>query len=155
MRRRPPRSTRTDTLFPYTTLFRSSVLSAPDVSQAAEMFIGNWFPPAMRHDAPDLIERFRAMVMATPAPGLAGNFAAVRDLDMRAALPRISRPTLVIAGRHDTVTLASHGELIAAKVPGASLAMLDTVHLPNVEAGAEERRGGKECGEKDGTRGDG
>src|SRR3546814_20900695 len=76
------------------------------------------------------------MVMATPAPGLAGNFAAVRDLDMRAALPRISRPTLVIAGRHDTVTLASHGELIAAKVPGASLAMLDTVHMPNVEAPA-------------------
>src|SRR3546814_3934708 len=27
MRRRPPRSTRTDTLFPYTTLFRSRVLS--------------------------------------------------------------------------------------------------------------------------------
>src|SRR3546814_4593748 len=27
MIRRPPRSTRTDTLFPYTTLFRSSVLS--------------------------------------------------------------------------------------------------------------------------------
>src|SRR3546814_1073072 len=28
MIRRPPRSTRTDTLFPYTTLFRSAVLSA-------------------------------------------------------------------------------------------------------------------------------
>src|SRR3546814_5594768 len=28
MIRRPPRSTRTDTLFPYTTLFRSTVLSA-------------------------------------------------------------------------------------------------------------------------------
>src|SRR3546814_8373953 len=28
MRRRPPRSTRTDTLFPYTTLFRSSPSSA-------------------------------------------------------------------------------------------------------------------------------
>src|SRR3546814_20609783 len=27
MRRRPPRSTRTDTLFPYTTLFRSAVLA--------------------------------------------------------------------------------------------------------------------------------
>src|SRR3546814_1082689 len=27
MRRRPPRSTRTDTLFPYTTLFRSSVVA--------------------------------------------------------------------------------------------------------------------------------
>src|SRR3546814_11147189 len=29
MIRRPPRSTRTDTLFPYTTLFRSSLLVAP------------------------------------------------------------------------------------------------------------------------------
>src|SRR3546814_2333194 len=28
MRRRPPRSTRTDTLFPYTTLFRSNVWSS-------------------------------------------------------------------------------------------------------------------------------
>src|SRR3546814_7031949 len=30
MIRRPPRSTRTDTLFPYTTLFRSRVLPHPD-----------------------------------------------------------------------------------------------------------------------------
>src|SRR3546814_3327422 len=29
MRRRPPRSTRTDTLFPYTTLFRSSIEIGP------------------------------------------------------------------------------------------------------------------------------
>src|SRR3546814_7064409 len=29
MRRRPPRSTRTDTLFPYTTLFRSPVAQCP------------------------------------------------------------------------------------------------------------------------------
>src|SRR3546814_9523820 len=33
MRRRPPRSTRTDTLFPYTTLFRSGLLRAEPVSQ--------------------------------------------------------------------------------------------------------------------------
>src|SRR3546814_14304676 len=30
MIRRPPRSTRTDTLFPYTTLFRSDVFTRPD-----------------------------------------------------------------------------------------------------------------------------
>src|SRR3546814_3026912 len=30
MIRRPPRSTRTDTLFPYTTLFRSSAITGPD-----------------------------------------------------------------------------------------------------------------------------
>src|SRR3546814_12119723 len=33
MRRRPPRLTRTDTLFPYTTLFRSSSRHAPQCSQ--------------------------------------------------------------------------------------------------------------------------
>ncbi|MBO1110776.1 3-oxoadipate enol-lactonase [Bordetella petrii] len=110
-----------------------SVLRAPDLAATADMFMGNWFPPAMRRDAPALVEPFRAMVMSTPAQGLAGNFAAVRDMDMRAALARISRPTLVIAGRHDTVTQASHGEQIAAAVPDARLAMLDTVHMPNLE----------------------
>src|SRR3546814_7211726 len=34
MRRRPPRSTRTDTLFPYTTLFRSVILRADGSEQA-------------------------------------------------------------------------------------------------------------------------
>src|SRR3546814_2671285 len=38
MRRRPPRSTRTDTLFPYTTLFRSSV-AEPKVDSIAGTFV--------------------------------------------------------------------------------------------------------------------
>src|SRR3546814_6181150 len=39
MIRRPPRSTRTDTLFPYTTLFRSSVawLNTPPPAMAASL----------------------------------------------------------------------------------------------------------------------
>src|SRR3546814_10271300 len=43
MIRRPPRSTRTDTLFPYTTLFRSAGQDAPLVvgEAAAAMFIGH------------------------------------------------------------------------------------------------------------------
>src|SRR3546814_15636596 len=38
MIRRPPRSTRTDTLFPYTTLFRSACLFSADGVSAAEHF---------------------------------------------------------------------------------------------------------------------
>src|SRR3546814_8109692 len=37
MIRRPPRSTRTDTLFPYTTLFRSPAFSRPIFSPAASV----------------------------------------------------------------------------------------------------------------------
>src|SRR3546814_2770911 len=38
MRRRPPRSTRTDTLFPYTTLFRASGVIATMIPYAAEIY---------------------------------------------------------------------------------------------------------------------
>src|SRR3546814_9285151 len=37
MRRRPPRSTRTDTLFPYTTLFRSAVKSFKTLDDMGEI----------------------------------------------------------------------------------------------------------------------
>src|SRR3546814_16246285 len=36
MIRRPPRSTRTDTLFPYTTLFRSAVIAVESVFEAGQ-----------------------------------------------------------------------------------------------------------------------
>src|SRR3546814_20104237 len=39
MIRRPPRSTRTDTLFPYTTLFRSKAAGAPTVAGDDEDFV--------------------------------------------------------------------------------------------------------------------
>src|SRR3546814_2771804 len=39
MCRRPPRSTRTDTLFPYTTLFRSVIGASPSVSDGTGMLL--------------------------------------------------------------------------------------------------------------------
>src|SRR3546814_13595898 len=42
MIRRPPRSTRTDTLFPYTTLFRSSRTSFPVASSSGWRWPGHW-----------------------------------------------------------------------------------------------------------------
>src|SRR3546814_2486281 len=49
MIRRPPRSTRTDTLFPYTTLFRSpQVVAAADVRSAADSSGRSWDHPWLR-----------------------------------------------------------------------------------------------------------
>src|SRR3546814_9424739 len=42
MIRRPPRSTRTDTLFPYTTLFRSPADGWPDYEALAARLVGNY-----------------------------------------------------------------------------------------------------------------
>src|SRR3546814_13899420 len=52
MIRRPPRSTRTDTLFPYTTLFRSSLYGSPTVSPVtaalwASLPLPPWLPSSI------------------------------------------------------------------------------------------------------------
>lgn len=111
----------------------AALRTAPDMAANARSFIANWFPPRMLQVADPVVETFRAMVLETPPQGLAGAFAAVRDADMRRTAALITRPTLVIAGRDDTVTLASHGEQLATTVPDAQLLVLPAVHLPNIE----------------------
>ena len=111
----------------------ASTLRAQDMSASAAMFLGNWFPPPMLETRRDTIESFRSMVLATHPPGLAGCFAAVRDFDLRRTIALIICPTLVIAGQYDTVTLATHSELIAATVPGSKLVVLPAVHMSNIE----------------------
>lgn len=109
------------------------VLSAPDMSDTAEMFMRNWFPASMLEGPNEIVARFRAMVLGTSPVGLAGCFAAVRDADLRRTIGLITAPTLVIGGEDDKVTLASHSEAIAAGIPGSELVLLPGVHLLNVE----------------------
>ncbi|RDU97599.1 3-oxoadipate enol-lactonase [Trinickia dinghuensis] len=104
-----------------------------DMGETAEGFIRNWFPASMIEQRFPFVDAFRKMVLETSPQGLAGGFAAVRDLDFRRSVALIDRPTLVIAGEHDTVTAASHGEAIAAAIPDARYVALPCVHLPNVE----------------------
>lgn len=104
-----------------------------EMSRVAEDFLGNWFSADYRQRQAATVDKFRAMLLATSAQGLAGCFAAVRDLDMRRTVGMITSPTLVIAGRDDKVTALSHGELLARSVPGAELLVLPVVHLSNVE----------------------
>jgi len=109
------------------------VLKAPDMSETAETFLRNWFPATLVAENGPIIQQFRAMLLTIDRKGLAGLYAAIRDMGLRRIIPLISRPTLVIAGRYDTVTALSHSEDIAAAVPGAELVVLPAVHLSNVE----------------------
>jgi 3-oxoadipate enol-lactonase len=110
-----------------------TVEQAPDMREIAEMFLRNWFPASYLADETPVVSEFRSMLLATKRHGLAGAWAVVRDADLRRTIALIPRPTLVIAGRYDTVTAASHGEAIAATIPGARLVVLPSVHLSNVE----------------------
>jgi 3-oxoadipate enol-lactonase len=111
----------------------AELLQAADMRETTERFMHNWFPPTLLQQPSAEIEGFRRTLLATPAAGIAGSWAAVRDGDFRRTARLIETPTLVIAGQYDSVTSARHGEELAAAIPGAQLKVLPTVHLSNVE----------------------
>lgn len=59
---------------------------------------------------------------------------AIAAFDLRAELPGVSAPTLVVAGRQDPATPPSHARELADGIPGASLTeVAHAAHLANVE----------------------
>src|SRR3546814_10876889 len=71
MIRRPPRSTRTDTLFPYTTLFRSTVFKSPVAAQVIKTCTG------MRIDDPVRIVLAVVVIQAMDEYGVLQNIGVV------------------------------------------------------------------------------
>src|SRR3546814_19571765 len=76
MIRRPPRSTRTDTLFPYTTLFRSAIAVSPLIREISERRLRLGQGQRARH-AFGFLDlhigmRFRPFVHAQPAGEMEG-----------------------------------------------------------------------------------
>jgi 3-oxoadipate enol-lactonase len=112
-----------------------AVLDAGSVEPIADAVIGRWLTAGFRDAHPDETAALRAMLVATPAAGYAGCCAAIRDMDLRDGLPRITAPTLVIAGADDEATPPAHGQLIAESIPGAEFQIVSPgAHFANVEA---------------------
>lgn len=111
----------------------AEVLQADDMSATAETFLRNWFPAHMLDARHPVVDRFRAMLLATNRHGLAGSWAAVQEADLTDDLARITQPTLVIGGEHDTVTAAHYSVQIANAIARARLRLLPAVHLSNIE----------------------
>src|SRR3546814_16994547 len=105
MIRRPPRFTRTDTLFPYTTLFRSTALGISQAGTARNTHVLTYVPPAARwRPATCLRSRRRSAPFRFDAPSKTGESLGVPGLFLwcrvrSAYLPRSSLrrtlPTLV------------------------------------------------------------
>ncbi|HVN42361.1 MAG TPA: 3-oxoadipate enol-lactonase, partial [Steroidobacteraceae bacterium] len=99
-----------------------------------EGILERWFTPAFRAADPAVVERVRAMLLATPEEGYAACCAALRDLDERGNLGRISVPTLVITGSDDPSSPPAAGLALAAAIPGARCIELPAAHLSNLGA---------------------
>lgn len=110
------------------------------------------FTSAMQRDAPSLLRRFvalqaqgdvravrvahqlRTALFTNPLPpldALAAGLELLRVTDLRALLPSIAQPTLVLHGERDAVTPSAAGEALAAALPQAQFAQIDGAgHAP-------------------------
>jgi 3-oxoadipate enol-lactonase len=118
---------------PETWVERARIVRAEGTAAIADAVIARWFTPAFAERQPAVVATMREALAATPAEGYASLCHVVETLDLRDALPRISAPTLVIAGSEDPATPPERGELIAADIAGARLEILQSAHIGNVE----------------------
>ena len=125
----------TASYFPDKTMWDGRINIARDKGLAAlvDATIERWFTAEFRQRSPQAVARIREMFLATDVEGYVGCGAAIRDLDNRSLLAKVSVPTLVIAGRHDMGTTLEAGQFIAEHIPGAELAVMETAHIANVE----------------------
>jgi len=112
---------------------RIALVRKSGVAPLAALTMERWFTKDFRDRAPPVIARMTEMFLKTSPEGYVGCIEAIRDMDHRALLAKITAPTLVIAGRHDPATPLELNEFIQAHIPGARLAVLDTAHIANVE----------------------
>jgi 3-oxoadipate enol-lactonase len=114
-------------------LNRIQAVRQDGLEAVADTVIASWLTADFREREPQATAKMRAMLVASPVEGYLAACEALSTLDQRALLPRITSPTLVIAGRHDQSTPISAGELIRSRIPGAALTIIDAAHISNVE----------------------
>ncbi|MBX9620387.1 MAG: 3-oxoadipate enol-lactonase [Hyphomicrobiales bacterium] len=96
--------------------------------------MARWFTARTIRDHPDLVAPVKQRFAAISGIGYAVCCQAIRDMDLRAHLPRIAAPTLVISGADDPATPVADGSAIAALIPGAEFVVIpNAAHLLNIE----------------------
>ncbi len=117
---------------------RARLVREHGTGAVAATVVARWLTPAYAVTHPAEVARLRAMIAATPPEGYAGCCAAIEHMDLEGDLHRIEAPTLVVAGADDPATPPDHAARIAARVPGARMAVVPhSAHLANLEQPGE------------------
>ena len=112
---------------------RIATVRTRGLASVADTGVANWFSPAFREKEPAIVDALRQMVAGCSADGYAGCCAVLRDADLREAIARIASPALVLAGALDSRTTVADAQDLCARIPKATLAVLQAAHFSNVE----------------------
>lgn len=97
--------------------------------ELAKQAPARWFTISYRELHPGEMAEVEDMITKTSQQGYIDCCAILRDTDLRAALPYIGVPTLVISGTDDPATPPAQGRELANQIPGASYRELNASHL--------------------------
>ena len=112
----------------------ATVRSAGTPEVIADVVVARWFTEPFADTHPETVARHRAMIAATDPGGYAACCEAIAAMDLRAGLPSVTTPTLVLSGAQDPSIPPSHGRAIADAIPGSRYELLDpAAHLATVE----------------------
>lgn len=115
-------------------LERAATVRSEGVEAVADAVLERWFTPGFAAAHPDVIDRMRAQLLATPREGYAGCCEAIADMDLTPVLPTIGAPTLVMSAADDPSTPPEHGRRIAELIPGATFEIIPGArHIANIE----------------------
>lgn len=93
------------------------------------------FAPSSLTAMPQVVEHVRTMIATSPPLGVIAALRAMRDRDDQTALlPKVTLPTLVIAGREDQLISTDHSKAMADAIPGAQFTLIpEAGHLTPME----------------------
>jgi 3-oxoadipate enol-lactonase len=100
----------------------------------APAVVSKWFTPGFAARRPDVVAAAEAMLAGIDDEGYAASCGVLAELDLRADLPLISAPTLVVSGAQDLAAPPEHQRAIADGIPGAAFRSLDdAAHIAAIE----------------------
>ncbi len=113
---------------------RGELVRARGTAAVADVLLPRWLTAEYSAAHPGDVAWLREQILSTSASGYAGCCDAIATMNLADELPGVGAPTLVVAGAQDPATPVEHAELIAAKIPGAVLEVVDPgAHILNVE----------------------
>jgi 3-oxoadipate enol-lactonase/4-carboxymuconolactone decarboxylase len=111
---------------------RAALVRAKGTDPVADSAATRWFTEGFAGEP--AAEELVADMRAADPEAYAACCDAIAGFDLRAELPGVSAPTLVVAGRQDPATPPAHARELADGIAGASLTeVAHAAHLANVE----------------------
>jgi len=112
---------------------RIATVRTQGMNAVAAAVMERWFTPEFRAMRPQRIAQAQQMLENSSPEGYAANCAAIRDMDQREDVARITAATLIVCGAKDPVTPPADAQFLISRIRGAEIVELDAAHLSNVE----------------------